>query len=72
MSSKESCLDSDDAFVKRLPERSEAITTFVTKLDEKANKLKSPLGKGFKKEKKILDTPSERHLPHGFPKWAIQ
>ena len=71
MSSEDSCSESDDVMIKKIPWRSQVVTNFMMKLDQKSSELKSPLGKRLRKERQLSESPSQRDIPLGIPKWAI-
>ena len=71
MSSKDNCSDSD-VFIKEIPWRSQIVDSFISKLDEKAWELKSPLAIRMRKEQKVSKNVSERDIPSGIPKWALK
>jgi len=68
MSSEESSSDLDN---KLLPWRSQIVTNFLTKLDQKSFEIKSPLAKRLRKDRQVSENMSDREMPLGIPQWAV-
>lgn len=72
ISSEDSCSDNDDVYIKEIPWRSQIVSNFMVKLDEKVLELKSPTAKRMRKDRKPSENFSERGIPSEIPKWALE
>ena len=72
MTSEESMSESEDLVIIPLTWRSQMVTTFFKKLDDKSLELKSPQAKRQRKARDIAThCSSQRPIPVGLPRWTI-